>query len=58
MDHCKGSNPTNPPILSKTKVNLDVEEMDNALPMKTKATTIVPNGTKDSIEKIVFQFWS
>lgn len=46
----KGSNPINPPILSRTKVNSDMKEMDNTLPMETKATIIVPTGTNDTIE--------
>ena len=42
----KGSNPINPPIPSRTKVNSDMKEMDNTLPMET----IVPTGTNDTIE--------
>lgn len=45
-----GSNPTNLPILSKTKVNPNMEEMNNTLPMETKHITIVTTWTKNLIE--------
>lgn len=31
----KGSNPTNPPIFYKTKVNYDMDKTDNTLPKET-----------------------
>ena len=53
VGQCKGSNPTNPPIFSRTEVNPDMEAMYNTRPMETMAKTLVPIGTKDSIEMTI-----
>ena len=53
IGQCKGSKPTNLPILSKIIGNYDMEAMDYTLPMKIKATTMVPTGTSVSIEMTI-----